>query len=115
MPIGLAIATILSFFISFWVLHVARAPREWRLWWMDIIGVLDVDSDREKRRVQEAQMSAICYVLFVLLLVVSLSGAFWTFDLVREAKREKTRFEREMIHANREIEKVESMPRRNAR
>ncbi len=115
MPIGLAIATILSFAVSFWVLHVARDPREWRLWWMDILGVLDVDSDREKRRMQEAQMSVICYVMFVLLLAVSLSGAFWTFDLVREAKREKTRFEREMIRSNREIEKVENMPRRSAR
>jgi hypothetical protein len=51
-----------------------------------------------------------CYVLFLLLLATSLSGAFWTVDLVREYKRDKTRFERE-INLNRdEIDKVQSKP-----
>lgn len=110
MPIGLAIASILALFISFWALNVARDPSVWRLWWMDMLGVLDVDSDREKRRGQERQMSFVCYVLFMLLLTVSLSGAFWTFDLVREYKRDKTRFEREVESSNREIEKVKRQP-----
>ncbi len=110
MPIGLAIVSILLLFISFWALNIARDPRVWRLWWMDLLGVLDVDSDRERRRVQEAQMSFLCYILFVLLLATSLSGAFWTVDLVREYKREKTRFEREIDSSNREIEKVKSKP-----
>jgi hypothetical protein len=48
--------------------------------------------------------------LFVLLLATSFSGAFWTIDLVREYKREKTRFEREIDSSNREIEKVKSQP-----
>jgi hypothetical protein len=110
MPIGLAIAAILSLFASFWALNVARDPRVWRLWWMDLLGVLDVDTDREVRRVQEQHMSFMCYFLFLLLLATSLSGAFWTVDLVREYKREKTRFERE-INLNRdEIDKVQSKP-----
>jgi hypothetical protein len=46
----------------------------------------------------------------VLLLATSLSGAFWTVDLVREYKRDKTRFEREIDSSNREIEKVKSKP-----
>jgi|UniRef100_UPI0037851606 hypothetical protein len=110
MPIGLAIASILALFISFWTLNIARDPRVWRLWWMDLLGALDVDSDRDQRRVQETQMSFICYALFVLLLATSLSGAFWTVDLVREYKRDKTRFEREIDSSNREIEKVKSKP-----
>lgn len=110
MPIGLAIASILLLFVSFWALNIARDPRVWRLWWMDLLGVLDVDSDREHRRGQEAQMSFLCYILFLLLLATSLSGAFWTVDLVREHKREKTRFEREIDSSKREIEKVESKP-----
>ncbi|MDP1588319.1 MAG: hypothetical protein Q8M07_11280 [Prosthecobacter sp.] len=110
MPIGLAIASILALFISFWALNIARDPRVWRLWWMDLLGVLDVDSDREQRRVQERQMTFICFALFVLLLATSLSGAFWTVDLIREYKRDKTRFEREMDRSNREIEKVKSQP-----
>lgn len=115
MPIGLAIASILSLFISFWALNIARDPRMWRMWWMDILGVLDVDADREQRRVQEVQMSFICYAMFVLLLATSLSGAFWTVDLVREYKREKTRFEREIDSSNREINKVKSKPQRISR
>lgn len=110
MPIGLAIASILALFISFWALNVARDPRVWRMWWMDMLGVLDVDSDREERRVQEMQMSFICYAVFILLLLTSLSGAFWTIDLVREYKREKTRFERQVDSSKREIDKVKSKP-----
>lgn len=108
MPVGLAIASILALFASFWVLNIARDPRVWRLWWMDLVGVLDVDTDREARRVQEQHMSIVCYVLFLLLLATSLSGAFWTYDLVREHKREKTRFEREMDINKSEIDKVEN-------
>ena len=84
MPIGLAIASILSLFISFWILNIARDPSVWRLWWMDLLGVLDVDADREQRRRQERQMSVICYILFLLLLSTSISGAVWTVDQVRE-------------------------------
>ncbi|MBB5031793.1 hypothetical protein [Prosthecobacter vanneervenii] len=110
MPIGLAIASILTLFFSFWILNIARDPSVWRLWWMDLIGVLDVDADREKRGSQERQMSFICYLLFLLLLTTSLSGGFWTVYLVREYKREKTRFEREVDSSNREIEKVKRQP-----
>ena len=110
MPIGLAIASILALFVSFLILNVARDPSVWRLWWMDLLGVLDVDNDREKRRSQERQISFICYLLFLLLLTTSISGAFWTVDIVREYKREKTRFEREVESSNREIEKVKSRP-----
>lgn len=115
MPIGLAIASILTLFISFWVLNIAREPRVWRLWWMDLLGVLDVDLDREQRRVQETQMAFACYMLFAVLLATSLSGAFWTVDLVREYKREKTRFEREIDGSKREIDKVNSKPQRISR
>jgi hypothetical protein len=49
-------------------------------------------------------------VVFLLLLATSLSGAFWTVDLVREYKREKTRFERELNLNRDEIDKVQSKP-----
>jgi hypothetical protein len=110
MPIGLCVASIIALFSSFWALNVARDPRVWRLWWMDLLGVLDVDTDREVRRVQELQMTIACYFLFVLLLATSLSGIFWTIDLVREEKREKTRFEREVELNRDEIDKVQNKP-----
>lgn len=110
MPIGLAIASILTLFVSFWALNIARDPSVWRLWWMDLLGVLDVDSNREQRRSQERQMSFICFTLFMLLLATGLSGAFWTVDLVRDHRRGKTRSEREEQSSNREIEKVKIQP-----
>ncbi|MBK8093850.1 MAG: hypothetical protein IPK32_18205 [Verrucomicrobiaceae bacterium] len=67
---------------------------------------------REVRRVQELQMSIVCYILFVLLLATSLSGIFWTIDLVREQRREKTRFEREVELNRDEIDKVQGQPQR---
>lgn len=115
MPIGLAIASILALFISFWALNIARDPSVWRLWWMDLLGVLDVDPNREQRRSQERQMSFICFVLFLLLLATGLSGAFWTVDIVRDHKRDKTRFERAEESSSREYEKVKSQPQRIAR
>lgn len=115
MRIGLAVASILALFVSFWALNIARDPSVWRLWWMDLLGVLDVDSNRAQRRSQERQMSFICFALFILLLATSLSGAFWTFDLVRDYKRDKTRFEREIESSNREIEKVKNQPQRISR
>ena len=115
MRIGLAVASILALFISFWALNIARDPSVWRLWWMDLLGVLDVDSNRTERRSQERQMSFICFTLFLLLLATSLSGAFWTLDLVRDNKRDKTRFEREVESSNREIEKVKNQPQRISR
>ncbi len=110
MPIGLSIASILALFVSFWALNVAREPRVWRLWWMDLLGVLDVETDREIRRVQEKHMSFMCYLLFILFVATSFSGFFWTVDLVREYKREKTRFEREVDLNASEIEKVQGKP-----
>ena len=110
MPIGLAIASLITLFVSFWVLNVARDPKIWRLWWMDLIGVLDLDASRELRRSQERQMAFICHLLFVLLLLTGLSGAYWTFDLIQEYKRDKTHYEREIERSNREIDKVKSQP-----
>jgi hypothetical protein len=55
-------------------------------------------------------MTIACYFLFVLLLATSLSGIFWTIDLVREEKREKTRFEREVELNRDEIDKVQNKP-----
>ena len=56
------------------------------------------------------QMTIACYFLFILLLATSLSGIFWTIDLVREEKREKTRFEREVNLNRDEIDKVQNKP-----
>jgi len=112
MPIGLAVTAILTLSLGFACLHIGRDPKMWRLRWMDLLGVLDVETDRDRRKSQERQMSILSHLLFVLFLALSLSCAYWTFDQIREAKREKTRLERDMEITRQEIDGVRARTRR---
>ncbi len=104
MPIGLAITAILAFTLSIACLKIANDVKMWRLRWMDFLGVLDVESDRDARKSQEKQMALICYVQFVLFSVVAISCAYWAMDEIREIKREKSLIEREMDMGRKEID-----------
>lgn len=104
MPIGLAVTAILAFTLSIACLKVANDVKMWRLRWMDFLGVLDVESDRDMRKSQEKQMAMICFVLFALFAAVAISCAYWTMDEIREVKREKSPIEREMDMGRKEID-----------
>lgn len=104
MEVPFAVTAILSLAFSFFFLNMARDPKTWRLRWMDVLGVLDVDADRNRRKSQEAQVAIIGVMLFTLSLASSLSCAFWTLDQIQERHREKTRFEREIELTRSEIE-----------
>ena len=104
MEVPFAVTAILALALCFFFLNVARDPKTWRLRWMDVLGVLDVDADRTRRKGQEAQVAAVGVLLFTLSLAGSLSCAFWTFDQIRDRHREKTRFEREIDLTRSEIE-----------
>ena len=106
MPIGIAIIAILCIALGISCLRVASEPKLWRLWWMDLLGVLDVDTDRDARKSQERQMSLMCHLLFVLFISMAASCAFWTFDGIRELKRDKSVLEREVEMGREEIEGV---------
>ena len=106
MPYGFAITAILSLALSIACLRVSSDAKFWRLRWMDILGVLDVENDRNLRRIQERQMAAVSLVLFVLFAAVTVSCAYWTFDEIRESRREKSFLEREIEMARKEIEGV---------
>jgi FtsH-binding integral membrane protein len=106
MPIGCAILSIISLFLSIGVLKMARDPRICRLWWMDLLGVLDVDSDRRSRKIQEQQMAAMFYLIFILVAALCLSCIYWTVDGIREFRREKNVIEREIEMGREEIEDV---------
>ena len=110
MEITFAVTAIIAAFLSVWALNVARDPKRWRLWWMDTLAVLDVETPRERRRIQERQMAAMCSVLFVLLLAVVGSCSFWCFDLIREGHRPKTRLEVEVDLNQQEIDAIMSKP-----
>ena len=110
-PAGTAITAILSLFLSFWALNVSRDPKTWRLWWLDLLAVLDVETPREMRKSQERQMAAVGFLLFVMLLAMSVSCAFWTFDHVRDSHRDKTSMELEMERTRREIDSISTRMR----
>ena len=104
MPIAIAITAIISLFLSFWALNVSRDPKAWRLWWLDLLAVLDVETPREMRKSQERQMAAMGFLLFLLLIATSVSCAFWTVDQIRDERRDKTRVELEIERTKRQID-----------
>ncbi|MES2594841.1 MAG: hypothetical protein V4662_05880 [Verrucomicrobiota bacterium] len=106
MPIGSAVTAILAFALCIFVLRMGHDTKLWRLWWMDLLGVLDVDTDRVARKAQERQMTLMCHVLFVLLAAVCVSCIYWTVDGIRELRRDKTVMEREIDMGREEIEGV---------
>jgi hypothetical protein len=106
MPVGSAITAILSFTLCILVLRIASDTKMWRLWWMDLLGVLDVDTDRSARKAQERQMALMCHFLFVLLAALCVSCIYWTVDGIRDIRREKTIIEREIDMGREEIEEA---------
>jgi hypothetical protein len=112
MAIGFAVAAILSIAICVFALHVARDPKRYRLLWLDLLGVLDVDSTRELRRTQEMHMAVMAYVMFVLFLATAMSCSFWAVDQMRDQARDKTAAERDNDFQQRQIEKVGRIPRK---
>jgi hypothetical protein len=104
MEVPFAVTAIIMLAVSVLFLSMARDPKTARLRWMDLLGVMDADTDRGRRKSQEAQVAAVGVMLFCLTIAGSLSCAFWTVDQIRERHREKTRFEREIELTRREIE-----------
>jgi hypothetical protein len=106
MQIGLGITGILALFLSFWAFCVASDPKNWRLWWMGVLAMVDEDSTVEQRRSNERQMAISAIVLGVLLLAMTVSCAIWTVDELRDARRSKTGIELELERAQGEIDRL---------
>jgi hypothetical protein len=100
---GLAVLALLSIALTVWTVMVSRDPKRWRLWWLDIFGILDTDTTRPVRHAQESQVRFMSLVLSLLLILVALSSVFWMFDAVREQRREKSSLERDQEFLKRYI------------
>ena len=107
-----AVFSILSIAACFLTINIARDPRKWRLLWLDFLTVLDIDTNRDQRRVQESQMGMVAYMMFVLFVISSISCGFWAVDQVREEQRLKTAPERDADNIRKQINRVAQMPRR---
>lgn len=77
MPVAFAILAIVCCFICGWGYVMARNPKEWRLWWMNLVGYLDLNSTREQRRRQEMHIKMSSYGMSVLSLTLAASCTFW--------------------------------------
>ena len=97
--VSLAISAILSFFLAAWMLMVVHDPKRWRLWWLDLFGVIDVETTREERREQESHICVLAYTLCFLLVIMAVSCCFWSFDVIQNSRRPKSAVEREMEFA----------------
>lgn len=91
-----AIFAILSIAFGVWMLLVSRNPKHWRLRWLDLFGILDTDTTRQKRQTQEAQLRFMALVLFVLLTAMSISCIYWSAWQLRESWRPRNSVEREL-------------------
>jgi hypothetical protein len=91
-----AIFAILALAIGIWFLVIGRDPKSWRLWWLDLFGILDVDTSRDVRRGQETALRFFAYILFVLHVALSVSFSFWSVDEWRDQQRPRTPLEMEL-------------------
>lgn len=101
---GLAITAILCLAFGVWMILVGSNPKRWRLLWLDMLGMLDTDTTREDRRLQEGHLRIMAFALFFLLIALGVSCTYWSVEQVREGKRTKTTVERELEYLRREAE-----------
>ena len=112
MAIQFAVFSILSVAACFWTINMARDPRKWRLLWLDVLTILDIDTNRDQRHHQEGQLGMIAYVMFVIFVASAVSCTFWTVDQIREEQRLKTAPERDNEYIRKQIEEVARIPRK---
>ena len=103
---SLAISTILFIAASVWIFQVGRDPRNWRLRWLDLFGLMDGDTPRQTRLAQEGQLRFMAFVLFMILVAMSVSCMFWTVFQLREQLRPKSAVERELDLLRERVEQV---------
>jgi hypothetical protein len=106
MTTALAIFAILSLALCIACLRMAGDPKTWRLLWMDLLGVMEAEIQRDARKAQERQLSWMFMLLFVVLLALSSSCFYWTVVEVFEARRDKTTIEREMEMGQAEVDRM---------
>lgn len=106
MPITLAISAILCFALCVACLRLAGDAKTYRLRWMDMLGVMEMDIERDERKSQERQFSWMLSLLFFMFLSVSLSCIYWAMVEVQETRREKSTIEREMEMGRAEVDRM---------
>ncbi|CAN5692684.1 hypothetical protein BH11VER1_BH11VER1_15410 [soil metagenome] len=106
MPTGSAIIAILSVFLAFWFFNMSRAPKEWRLWWLNVVGSPDLDSTREERRRHEFLLKCFSFVFTMLCMALAVSCIYFTVEGVKEMRRPKTQFEQDQYRIKKQMQEM---------
>lgn len=108
MPTGSAITAILSVFLAVWFFNMSRAPKEWRLWWLNVVGLPDLDSTREERRRHEFVLKCFSFLFTLLCVVLAVTCIYFTVEGVKEMRRPKTQFEQDQERLKRQVHEMGS-------
>ncbi len=108
MLIGAAILAVLAIFGSCWAYQMARDPKHWRLWWMEMLNVVEINASRERRRRQEVILVVCSYGLCAVCALIAIFGIYQAVLEVQELKRDKTVFEKEQELTRREFDAMRS-------
>lgn len=108
MPTGAAVTAILSIFLAIWFFNMTRAPKEWRLWWLNLAGLPDLESTREGRRRHEFMLRCFSFIFTMLCVVLAVLCIYLTIEGVKEMKRPKTQFEQDQERIKKQVHEMGS-------
>lgn len=91
---------------------MTRAPKEWRLWWLNIVGLPDLGSTREERRRHEFMLRCFSFVFTMLCVVLAVLCVYFTVEGVKEMRRPKTQFEQDQERIKKQVQEMGSNFRR---
>lgn len=83
---------------------MARDPRRWRLWWMTQMGIPDLNSSREQKRVQQMRLKVVSYCLIFVMLAIS-ALCIWQVSEEIYDLRNKSSFDKALENTQKEVEK----------
>ena len=99
-----AILAIAAVFISCWSLLMALNPKHWRLWWMTLMGIPDLNSKREQKRVQQYRLMLAAYIVLFLMLFAAVFFTWQVFEEIHDLQN-KSAFDKTRDNTMRDVEK----------
>ncbi len=96
---------IISIFMFCWTFIMARDPKTWRMWWMALFAIIDMNSTREQRRRYELRLSIVSWIFAGLFLISGVASVYVIIIEVQEERMPRTQFEKDQDKTMQDIEK----------
>jgi hypothetical protein len=106
-PVGIAVLGIISVFLAVWAMMTARDPKNWRMWWMALFGRTGLNTTRPQRHRQQHRLSIAGYVVFVLMIMVSLFSIYYVIVSTQGQPRASSDYEKAKENAMNAKERIE--------